>query len=415
MASDRRIKFSKTELSKLPTPEAGKRVTYMDTEIPGLQLRVTGLGVKTFLVRRRIQGQESERITLGRFPGMTVEKARLQAQIVNGAIAEGANPAAVKRAHRGEPTLQAMFDEYLDAKRKRDGSPISETTKRHYRDAMRLHMSDLAKLKLSAVSHEKVAAMHTRVEKVSHAQANRCRAILSAVFNYAREKRVFSGEIPVIGVKRAHEVQRDRFASAAELPRLLQSIAASPARDYFLMLLLTGARKTSVLAMRWAEIDFEGATWRIPKTKNGSPMVVHLSAEAVLVLKARKEERDRAAKASGSASEFVFPGEGKTGHYAEPKRAWASILTRADVADLRIHDLRRTLGSWQAKTGASLAIIGKTLGHRSQQSTAIYARLDLDPVRQSVGTATAAILAAAGMKSAADVISLTEAKRKKSA
>jgi integrase len=68
------------------------------------------------------------------------------------------------------------------------------------------------------------------------------------------------------------------------------------------------------------------------------------------------------------------------------------------IQNLRIHDLRRTLGSWQAKTGASMAIIGKSLNHKSQQTTAIYARLDLDPVRQSVNTATAAMLDAAGIK-----------------
>ena len=66
-----------------------------------------------------------------------------------------------------------------------------------------------------------------------------------------------------------------------------------------------------------------------------------------------------------------------------------------------LHDLRRTLGSWQARTGASLAIIGKSLNHKSQQATAIYARLDLDPVRQSVNTATAAMFEAAGLKEGA--------------
>jgi integrase len=68
-----------------------------------------------------------------------------------------------------------------------------------------------------------------------------------------------------------------------------------------------------------------------------------------------------------------------------------------------LHDLRRTLGSWQAKTGASLAIIGKSLNHKSQQATAIYARLDLDPVRASVNTATAAMMEAAGLKQTATV------------
>ena len=78
---------------------------------------------------------------------------------------------------------------------------------------------------------------------------------------------------------------------------------------------------------------------------------------------------------------------------------WKCILERAGIADLR-----STLGSWQAKSGASLAIIGKSLNHKNQNTTAIYARLDLDPVRDSVNTATSAMMAAAGLKDGADVL-----------
>lgn len=78
----------------------------------------------------------------------------------------------------------------------------------------------------------------------------------------------------------------------------------------------------------------------------------------------------------------------------------------ARMANLRIHDLRRTLGSWQAKTGASMAIIGKSLNHKNQATTAIYARLDLDPVRQSVNTATTAMMEAGGMKEKVEVVRL---------
>jgi integrase len=73
---------------------------------------------------------------------------------------------------------------------------------------------------------------------------------------------------------------------------------------------------------------------------------------------------------------------------AEPKKAWERILREAGAEDLRIHDLRRTLGSYQAATGANSYIIGKSLGQKSQQSTAIYARLNLDPARDSVNKAT---------------------------
>ena len=167
-------------------------------------------------------------------------------------------------------------------------------------------------------------------------------------------------------------------------------------RDYFLLALLTGARRANVLAMRWAEVNLAEGLWRIPRTKNGDPQNVTLSPEAVTILQIRK-------KTAEEDAEFVFPGTGASGHLVEPKKGWARVLERADITDLRIHDLRRTLGSWQAKTGASLTIIGKSLNHKNMATTAIYARLDLDPVRQSVNTATTAMLEAAGLKPVAQI------------
>ena len=100
--------------------------------------------------------------------------------------------------------------------------------------------------------------------------------------------------------------------------------------------------------------------------------------------------------------------------WTHERRAWLRILDRAEIEDVRIHDLRRTMGSWQARTGASMIVIGKSLGHKSQQATAVYARLDLDPVRQSMEAATSAMLQAAGLKQPAEVTPITEgnAKRK---
>ena len=90
-------------------------------------------------------------------------------------------------------------------------------------------------------------------------------------------------------------------------------------------------------------------------------------------------------------NEWVFPSNSKSGHLSDPKKPWQRILKQAGISDLRIHDLRRSLGSWQASTGASLAIIGKTLAHRNVNTTAIYARLNIDPVRDAMNKATQAI------------------------
>ena len=137
--------------------------------------------------------------------------------------------------------------------------------------------------------------------------------------------------------------------------------------------------------MRWEEISLSQKIWRIPTTKNGEPVVVPLIEEALEVLQERRH----------SGSDFVFPATTKSGHMQPPRKQWKAILIRANIKNLRPHDLRRTMGSWQAITGSSLSVIGKSLGHKSQAATAIYARLHLDPVRKSMETATAAMLNAA--------------------
>jgi integrase len=158
-------------------------------------------------------------------------------------------------------------------------------------------------------------------------------------------------------------------------------------RDLFMLALLTGARKMNVAAMRWEDINLSRQEWRIPDTKNDEPHTVPLVPEAITLIKRRKKKQ---------STDFVFPSDSVSGHIVSPKKAWREIMLQAGVTDLRIHDLRRTLGSWQAVQGASLPIIGKSLGHKTATATQIYARLNLDPVRASMERATTAMLLAAG-------------------
>lgn len=453
-----KLKFSKSSILKIQLPEAGKRLTLYDTTIPKLALRITSSGSRSFYVVKRA-GASIAWVKLGAFPEMTVEQAQTEAQKILGEFANGANPAAARRAIRQEPIFTETLVDMLDNKKKRDGSPITERTKKDYLDTARLHMGSIANSKLSHIKRADVKAIHTKTSKKSARQADKAVAIISSVFNYALDHELVSGENPASRIQKNAVVTRDRFAQSGELPYLLDAISESSLSDFFLLSLLTGARRSNVQSMAWRDIDFDSRVWRLIRTKNGTPQNVTLSAEAVTALQSRK-------KVTGS-SPFVFPGTGKTGHLVEPKKAWATTLVRAslrrlldhlasigelteeersladeqvtkspvaaykrykaladkleidteifDITDLRIHDLRRTLGSWQAKTGASLVIIGKSLNHKTLQSTAIYARLDLDPVRQSVDTATQAMLEAAGMNKKADVTNLEDVRNKKKA
>ena len=355
---------------------------------------MTDTGAKSFCLMRRIGGKV-ERVTLGGFPAMTIDQARKKAAEVNGAVAGGHNPAEVKRAIRQEPTFGEALEHLIRNKRNRAGLPLSPKTILDYRKVAGLYLAGILGERLSRVTAERLRRIHKSIE--SKAQANNVKRIVSSVFNYATEMGMTNAPNPVGRIKEYLIQSRERFIRQDELPRFFAAVAESPLGDFFLLAILTGARRSNLQAMRWQDVNLERAVWTIPKTKNGLPQTIPLPPEAVAILEHRKAEAIH-------RETFVFPGPGKTGHLMEPKRAWDAVLKAAGIEDLRIHDLRRTLGSWQARQGASLAIIGKSLGHRTHQATAIYARLDLDPVRQSVESATAAMFEAGGIKEPAQII-----------
>lgn len=384
--------FTKPQLEALPAPQPGSRVIYHDTHknAAGLQIRITNTN-KTFFIQRRVDGKP-ERVTIGKFPDYSIENARKEAARLTSLIAQGINPNNDVRALKTETTLQELFDDFLMHRRNKRGAYLSEKTKRSYYYDFRLYLGKWNKRKLSQFKDTDFGKLHAEIGKEHPTTANRVIAMASSLFNYANEKRLFRGANPAHGIKKYPEVKRDRFLQSNELPAFFQALAEESndtLRDYFLISLLTGARRSNVQEMQWSQINFERAEWRIPTTKNGEPQTVTLTTEVMEVLRERQ---------SNHSSIWVFPSTGVTGHIVEPKKAWKRVLDRAGIDNLRIHDLRRTLGSWQAKTGASLAIVGKSLNHKSPSTTAIYARLDLDPVRESVDRATGAILAAAGIK-----------------
>lgn len=441
------INFTKATLDCLMLPEKGQRAEYRDSKQANLRLRVTSTGVKTFCVLKRVKGGQMERVTLARYPEMTIEQARKKTAEILGKIVEGNNPAEARRAIREEPTFRELFTEFAERHGKNKRSWAADAQR--YRDYLD---RPLGAHKVSSITSPMITRILSDMERAGKANAtiNNARALASSIFS----KGIEWGRVsinPASATKTRKKVSRDRFLQTNELPRFFTALAGETnetIRDYLLVSLLTGARRSNVLAMRWSEININDKIWRIPRTKNDEPQNVTLTAEVLKILNTRKKSAEKGA-------EFVFPGEGKSGHLMEPKKGWKRIFDRDELAQLtamiseaggtlkplydkktgkelhesleklleraralavglglpttevriphiRIHDLRRTMGSWQAITGASLPIIGKSLNHKSQQATAIYARLDLDPVRASVEKATEAMLRAAGLQQTAE-------------
>jgi integrase len=374
--------FTKTDILKLTPPPSGTE-TYRDTKEKGLSLYITAKGVLTFFVRKRINGRD-ERVILGAFPDLSVEQARKAALKVKSDVAQGRDPNEHKNALRQEMTFGQMFQEYMERySKKHKKSWIYDE-----REVNRF-LSHWFKRKLSSITKQEVQHIQEKIHDDNGLyQANRILERIRAIYNKAIEWG-WKGSNPTQGIKKYKEKSRDRFVATQEFPALFEALDAEEnetVRDFVLMALLTGARRANVLAMRWDQIDWASCQWRIPETKNGEPVTIPLIERAMTLLEGRRQQTN---------SEWVFPSaESASGHLADPKRAWARICKRAGITNLRIHDIRRTLGSYQAITGASLQVIGKSLGHKSQQATAIYSRLNLDPVRESVERAADAMMLA---------------------
>jgi integrase len=212
---------------------------------------------------------------------------------------------------------------------------------------------------------------------------------------------------PAKGIERNQEDKRQRYLTPAELANLTTALAAledQQAANIIRLLLLTGARKGEVLAARWEQFDLAEGVWTKPgsTTKQKTLHRVPLSAPARQLL---VEIRD----ASKKGAEFVFPGR-SDGHRQEIKRAWRDVCFAAGIVitkvekdtrgrertivqpSARIHDLRHTYASVLASAGLSLPIIGALLGHSQPATTARYAHLLDDPLRQATERAGAIVM-----------------------
>lgn len=375
-----KVHFTQRLVQSLGASPGRASSDYRDDAARYLHLRVMASGVKTWYHVQR-HGKRVVWTRIGPFPEIQPEAARRASMQI------AAENAATRAGLPASITFGRLWHRYMDEHGNR-ARTAKELRRKHDR-----HLSHFDGRPASSLSRSEMAAFHARIAaEHGTSSANRLTAHVRSVYAWGMRLGLVE-ENPCTAVRLFPEPQRDRFLDAAEVRRLLAALDSWPNRDmadFILLALCTGARKGNLRAMAWADIDMDSAVWRIPgdASKNGQPMRVVLTAPALEVLARRL--------AAGGRGRWVFPAASGTGHMMYPDHAWRGIRDAAGLADVTIHDLRRTFGSWQAATGSSLLVIGKSLGHRSTSATQVYARLNLDPVRASVETAVAAMLKAAG-------------------
>ncbi len=391
--TEKKFNFTDERIRKLVSEE-GKRTWFFDSnkDGPGLAVMVTPAGSKSFKFKTwdSLRGKAGT-LTIGSCSKVALAEARKKAANLALDLANGVDIWNQRQEERNEPTLDEVFSRWIEKKAAK-GRSSWKLDKLRYDKHIKPRWGNKRVADITGKHLENWFLSLPKKTGLSTTSANRLLVIIKTMFN--QELRKYPN--PCDGISLNREESRERFLKPGELPKFFEAMNSSETPDYlrdFVYLgLYTGARKANLLGMRWADLDFDMSLWVIPAalSKNRSSMSVPLIPSALEILSRRwQENHERAAP-----SIYVFPSispRSKTGHLHDIRDSWSAMLTRAGIADFRIHDLRRSLGSWQTITGASTAIVGKSLGHKSQQATAVYARMHLDPVRDSIEKAVAAM------------------------
>ena len=379
-----RTRLTKKIISDLSTDKA--RTWVYDSQVSALAVMVTAAGAKSFYAVKQRLGRQHI-IRLGGVDELTVDMARRRAADIVMEVMSGNLPVVKKRDE--VLLLSTAFEEYFghcEIHRK-------PGTVKCYKWMYEKYIKDWASsLTVPSLNRRAVTELHSSIgERNGKYIANRVLTVLKAVLNRAIIQHELAILNPAVGVEPFKERSRTRRISAEELPSFFKAVEEEPnldIRDFILLLLFTGVRKGNLLTMRWSCIDFDRRLWVIPaeEAKGGCDLPVALTQPVLDILE------DRRHRIGGI---YVFPGRRNAEHMMDPKVGWVRILKRAGLANLRMHDLRRSLASFQIDTGTPIEVIQKTLGHQHITTTQIYARLAMDPVRASMERATEEILSKA--------------------
>jgi len=337
-------------------------------------VRIYPSGKKSYVVTFRHNNIKSIMV-LGNCQTMTLDKARKDAKKHLNDVVHGINPMANKRLEKQGKLVKDLCKAYLEghAIHKKSGKDDLSRINRFILPAW-------GNLPMTDIKRADVKALHTKLGKQGHYQANRVYSLISKMFNYARAEGLVPEDHinPCFGITKFKEEKRERFVSHEEFPRLAEAINAELNQSvvYAVWLyLLTGVRKNELLTLKWTDIDFTRKELKLSDTKNGKAHYLPLSSSALEVL-------NQIPRLDGNP--FVIVGKNQGCHLVNIDKPWQRIRAAAGLEDVRLHDLRRTVGSWLAQSNNSLHLIGKVLNHSNQSTTAIYARFGNDAVRDAL-------------------------------
>ena len=357
--------------------------------------KVIGFGARrqkkcvSYIVKTRVNGRQ-KLITIGKHGApWTPETARKEALKILADTARGIDPNERKRRERAKRSVDTVWKEFEASHL----SKLKPKTRADYQQLYARYISPhLGGKALADVSKADVASLHRKLEDKPRT-ANLVLAVLSKFMNWAEAHDLRPQHSnPVKWVKKYRENRRDRFLSEEELKALGRSLDQELEDNGNIhvvaairLLILTGARVSEILTLKWDYVDLENNLILLPDSKTGRKAILLNTAAAELLRSLPRMANNP----------YVICGNREGRHLVNLRKPWRRIRKRAGLEDVRLHDLRHTFASWAARTGGSLPKIGALLGHSQVQTTQRYAHLvpeDLRNLTEKVGEGIAQVL-----------------------
>ncbi len=400
-------KLTKRAIHAIEPPPEGAAIV-RDTELRGLGVRVTAAGNVMFIYERKVKGR-SRRWSLGRFGDITVVQARRKALELANEIAHGEDPDAKKRAAEvAARTLREAVAEYLETR------PLKPRTKRDVTVVLNRYLSDWMDRELSAIRAQDVVDRYREVCERSPAQANLCMRYLRAVFGFARAAWRTPDGTPVIAENPVRVLSdlrawrrlqpRRTVIEPHELKPWFEAVLADPdprARDFFVFVILTGARRGEALGLTWDRVNLEAGKVLFTETKAHRDHELPVGPYLLGLLERRRE---------AAGDPWVFANR-KSGARLDNLRFSLGRIRRASGVRFTVHDLRRTFATVAESLDVSGYTLKALLNHALPQEdvTAGYLRLTPERLRDAMTKIERKILNLGGVRPGARVIPMPRA------
>ena len=416
-------------IERLTCP-AGKAQAFLrDAKAPGLRVRVTAAGSKSFVFEAKLN-RHTIRRTIGDVRAWRIDQARTESNRLRVTLDNGADPRELERQQAAQTAARAAkatadavtvsdaWGRYTveGSPKRRDNwkpryiadmtkmaAPGGERKKRGQGLTLPGHLAPLLALNLSDIDEDRLTVWFNVESRRSKHQATRALMMFRGFLRWCSSQPEYralvnrdAGKAPAIMDNLPEMKRRTDALEAAQVPGWWAGVAQLSnltASAYLRALLLTGARREEMAALKWADVDFRWHKLTIAD-KVGDTRTIPLTSYLAWLL----ASLPRGKSVDGALSPFVFASASKSGRIADPRSSHVKALQGAGIDALTLHGLRRSFSLLGEAAGAPAGAIAQVMGHRPSATAEGYRPRSVDALRPFLQRIEDHILSLAGVK-----------------